>query len=434
MVWTRILSCSTLICSSKLHLIRCSVLTPTAHAFKLQPAFRFINTASTRPISNGSLENSKVEHSQFLADATTHSKWRDAMPGNGTSDNEDDELSGIEEGVGKLLPTSSHLFKLILPLGRKGPNDSVVPTVLLLHPSQPLSHTSRLILASLPPGKETITTISFRCAPSSSSPQNHRQFEWSDSTDIGDFIGDAARAAEFSIHIIPESNTGEGIKGEEQIISVRVPTFADRTRFLRRRLNAINHQLTTMEGLKRECDREAQKGARRMALGGFGMLVVYWAAVARLTFWDYGWVRTDDVMEPITYLSGLSTVICGYLWFVYPFLHKFTRLTLLSTRFLYQGREVSYSSVLDRSVSSRREALYKQRGLDIEKWMELVSEKRHLMREIGQIKEDYEQPQGEKGRRKKDLDRDEDEKKDIEGNKNPLQDPEDEKARAPRNP
>ncbi|KAJ3819285.1 hypothetical protein F5878DRAFT_611743 [Lentinula raphanica] len=412
MVWTRILSCSTLICSSKLHLIRCSVLTPTAHAFKLQPAFRFINTASTRPISNGSLENSKVEHSQFLSDATTHSKWRDTMPGNGTSDNEDDELSGIEEGVGKLLPTSSHLFKLILPLGRKGPNDSVVPTVLLLHPSQPLSHTSRLILASLPPRKETITTISFRCTPSSSSPQNHRQFEWSDSTDIGDFIRDAARAAEFSIHIIPESNTGEGIKGEEQIISVRVPTFADRTRFLRRRLNAINHQLTTMEGLKRECDREARKGARRMALGGFGMLVVYWAAVARLTFWDYGW----DVMEPITYLSGLSTVICGYLWF------------------LYQGREVSYSSVLDRSVSSRREALYKQRGLDIEKWMELVSEKRHLMREIGQIKEDYEQPQGEKGRRKKDLDRDEDEKKDIEGNKNPLQDPEDEKERAPRNP
>ncbi|KAJ3888650.1 hypothetical protein GG344DRAFT_79535 [Lentinula edodes] len=235
--------------------------------------------------------------------------------------------------------------------------------------------------------------------PSTSSPQDSRQFEWSDSTDIGDFIRDAARAAEFSIHITPDASNG----GQEQVITVRVPTFADRTRFLRRRLDAINHQLATMEGLKRECDREARKGARRMALGGFGMLVVYWAAVARLTFWDYGW----DIMEPITYLSGLSTVICGYLWF------------------LYQGREVSYTSVLDRSVSSRREALYEKRGLDIEKWMELVSEKKLLMREIGQIKEDYEQPRGEKDKGEKDSD--EDEANGEEENSNPLHDPEEEK-------
>lgn len=44
-------------------------------------------------------------------------------------------------------------------------------------------------------------------------------------------------------------------------------------------------------------------------------------------------------MEPVTYLSCLTMVIMGYPWF------------------LYQGREVSYSSVLQRSVSARREAL-----------------------------------------------------------------------------
>ncbi|KAJ3995319.1 hypothetical protein F5050DRAFT_1573813 [Lentinula boryana] len=401
MVWTRILKHSTPFCASRFP--RYFILTSSLHGQRIKHATRFAD--GTRPISNGSLENSKVEHSQFLANASTHSKWRDATPGNGTSDTEDDELGGVEEGVGKLLPTTSHLFKLILPLGRKGPNNSVIPTVLLLHPSQPLSHTSRLILASLPRRSETAISVSFR----SSSPHHHRELEWSDSTDIGDFIRDAARASEFSIHFIPESDTAEGSKEDEQTISVRVPTFADRTRFLRRRLDAINHQLTTMEGLKRECDREARKGARRMAVGGFGMLVVYWAAVARLTFWDYGW----DVMEPITYLSGLSTVICGYLWF------------------LYQGREVSYSSVLDRSVSSRREALYKQRGLDIEKWMELVSEKRHLMREIGQIKEDYEQPQGEESKRNKAIDesRDDESGDDDQENKHPLDEPEEEKEK-----
>jgi hypothetical protein len=78
-------------------------------------------------------------------------------------------------------------------------------------------------------------------------------------------------------------------------------------------------------------------------------------------------------MEPITYLSGLSTVILGYLWF------------------LYQGRDVSYSSVLNRSVSARREALYKARGLDIERWLDLISEAKSLKKEISLIKEDYDE-------------------------------------------
>ena len=75
----------------------------------------------------------------------------------------------------------------------------------------------------------------------------------------------------------------------------------------------IEQELERMESLKRSCDVEAHRGARRMAMGGFGILIVYWGAVARLTFWDYGW----DVMEPITYLSGLSMVILGYLWYAF---------------------------------------------------------------------------------------------------------------------
>jgi hypothetical protein len=54
-------------------------------------------------------------------------------------------------------------------------------------------------------------------------------------------------------------------------------------------LKAIEAQLANMEVLKRQCDHEAHRGARRMAVTGLGMLVVYWGGVARLTFWDYGW-------------------------------------------------------------------------------------------------------------------------------------------------
>ena len=89
-----------------------------------------------------------------------------------------------------------------------------------------------------------------------------------------------------------------------------MPSFTDRTRFLRRRLARVEGTLAQMEALKRTCDAEAHRGARRVAVGGLGVLVAYWGAVARLTFWDYGW----DVMEPITYLSGLSIVVLSYLW------------------------------------------------------------------------------------------------------------------------
>ncbi|KAL1703760.1 hypothetical protein EV121DRAFT_292058 [Schizophyllum commune] len=76
-------------------------------------------------------------------------------------------------------------------------------------------------------------------------------------------------------------------------------------------------------------------------------------------------------MEPITYLSGLSTVICGYLWF------------------LCQSHEVFYNFVLDHSISSWREALYVSCGLDVERYADLDAEARSLRREISKIAEDY---------------------------------------------
>ncbi|GLB35757.1 putative mitochondrial calcium uniporter [Lyophyllum shimeji] len=334
-------------------------------------------------------DNVNVGHSKFLAEASPAEKWPATRNDASTSSSDD-----VGEGKNKVLPTSSHLFKLILSLKklplttgeRDEPHPQVFggkpapPTIFLLHPSQPLSHVSRLILASISPAEPV---ISFR-----STSRSGRIYQWSDSTDFGDFIKNVARASKFSIcftynprsshHALAQSEGRVILEGEENeehdddgetIIVVEIPTFADRTRFLLRRLDLIKRKLESMEGLKHECDREAQRGARRLAMGGFGMLVVYWAAVARLTFWDYGW----DIMEPITYLSGLSTVICGYLWF------------------LYQGREVSYSSVLHRSISTRREMLYKARGFDIDQWADLMGEARSLRKQIARIAEDYEE-------------------------------------------
>ncbi|TFK69837.1 hypothetical protein BDN72DRAFT_878182 [Pluteus cervinus] len=363
-------------------------------------------------------EKINVSHANFLSNADSNSKWDKQKAMN---------VDRLVPGRGKLSPTASRLFKLILPLDTLTPrsnannaksNLSNPPTVFLLHPSQPLSHVTRLILASLlqsqpykhmlrstPNTTDTDTdvdtpTISFR----NTSPLGQTT-QWSESTDVAEFIREAARSAKFSITVeyppITEHshepddthvNLNDILNSTKQpsppppiktSLEVDVPTFEDRTHYIRKRLQLLQRQLRYMDELKRSCDKEARRGAQRMALGGFGMLIVYWGAVARLTFWDYGW----DVMEPITYLSGLSTVILGYLWF------------------LYQGREVSYSSVLRHSISARRNALYDTRGFDIDIWVDKMKEVKEIKKEIMRIKEDYEGRNG-------DGDGDEEEKED----------------------
>ncbi|KZT01726.1 uncharacterized protein LAESUDRAFT_739039 [Laetiporus sulphureus 93-53] len=225
------------------------------------------------------VESTNISHARSIAEAPTKAKWHDAG------------------------------------------HDPLPPTVFLLYPSQPLSHVARLILASLAPARPS---VSFR-----SRTPNGSTFSWAGSTDVGHFIRDAARASEFRI-CIGEDATGAAPDGQhvQARISVEVPSFESRTRFLCRLPVVVQEELSKMEALKHQCDIEAHR--------------------------ENG--DAGDVMEPITYLFGLSMVIIGYL------------------SFLCQGREVSYSSVLRRS-----------------RWLELVSEGKALRKEIDKIAEDYDE-------------------------------------------
>ena len=82
---------------------------------------------------------------------------------------------------------------------------------------------------------------------------------------------------------------------------------------------------------------------------------------------DYGW----DTMEPLTYLAGLSTIMLGYVYF------------------LWHNREVSYRSALNITVSRRQNQLYTSRGFDIARWETLVEEANALRKEIKKVAEEY---------------------------------------------
>lgn len=291
------------------------------------------------------------------------------------------------------------MLKLVLPLTTEDHNTDrkdVAPLALLIHPQQPLSYLERLIQAELPSlessesSKNNTRAVIFRAmeakddeikpkkkadddgevgsdgavqsysgAGREGKGKDEGEFvRWSASTEIGDFIRDAARAKEFEVEI----------EGNPEVIKVAVPSFNDRTYYLRQRLRRTSRRLSRLASIKSECDKAAHKGAQRIALAGCGGLIGYWYVVYRLTFeTDLGW----DTMEPVTYLVGLSTLIGGYMWF------------------LWHNREVSYRSALNITVSARQNKLYQARGFNMQEWEGLLEEANAMRREIKAVASEY---------------------------------------------
>ncbi|PPJ51799.1 hypothetical protein CBER1_09127 [Cercospora berteroae] len=331
---------------------------------------------------------------------------------------------------GKLLTTPSRMLKLIVPLTTRDTNNDrkdVEPLALLVHPQQPLSYLERLIQSEIPfledkDGKSRPPNVTFRAEDSmeesmgpdetreehkksreaaeeveqedsvqngdetmmdgkrektgviSGSQKDKRSEEdkqtppadsshpnfvrWSPSTEIGDFIRDAARGKEFAVDI----------EGAPEPIYVGVPSFHDRTYYLRMRLRKVSTRISSMADIKQECDELAHRGAKNVARLGFTGLVGWWGIVFYLTFeTELGW----DTMEPVTYLVGLTGIIGGYMWF------------------LYHNREVSYKSAMNFTVSRRQAQLYSAKGFDLPKWEMLVEEGNRLRREIKMVAEEY---------------------------------------------
>ncbi|KAK1138948.1 hypothetical protein N8T08_001647 [Aspergillus melleus] len=330
----------------------------------------------------------------------------------------------IEDAMtnGKLLTTPSRLFKLLIPLPTAHHNRKHMdfePIAILIHPQQPLSHLERLIQNEVPSikthtGELRSPTVSFialqiddnairprkpmyeetdsevrrlaeldsgdesresrrdpqedddtfsylrRTAPGKAS-EEERFVRWSQSTEVGDFIRDASRAREFIVSI-------EGSPGGLRQIHVTVPAFDERTHFLRMRLRNISKRIQSIAEIKHECDALAHRGAQRVAIGGFGILSSWWYLVYKLTFeTDLGW----DTMEPVTYLVSLTTLMGGYLWF------------------LYHNREISYRSALDFTINARQRKLYQAKGVDLNLWESLIDEGNTLRKEIKLIAAEY---------------------------------------------
>lgn len=305
-----------------------SLLTSTRSAIRLTGTSRSLPHASVRWNSTSSFVD--VQHSELLARAGDKPRI-DVDKDNSTQKEvkrRAEELTKQDDTsrwTGKLTPTTSHLFKLVLPLPRSlaelqsakgassttgdnadgvaeptGSTTNPIETAYLLHPSQPLSHVSRLILGSLP-SSERSAEVEFRAVsgrdhdayPSATSEPSHpgrgdgvqqetvgpeggpilndrnpqgedlQEVRWSTSTDLGDFIKQSTLAQSFRIVVRPEEARGQtlgpqGVEGKGKAeagrpltLKVKIPTFASRTVYLRRRLLKLTTEIAKMTDQKK---------------------------------------------------------------------------------------------------------------------------------------------------------------------------------------
>ncbi|QRW06370.1 hypothetical protein RhiLY_05369 [Ceratobasidium sp. AG-Ba] len=270
---------------------------------------RFQQTPS--PQSAASQENLYGGHSRFIAEAKRSESWSDGV---------DNSKKGGEEGTGKSRGSArgdalyrSPVPNLVASLQAYSPDPDASSIETTTHCLSSASISAALTRLSPYPSitpleTSTSTSIAFRSIPHKSSSKE----SYGPTRPISDFVKEAAQDREFAITMskpAPKSDSSSSSKPDETQIRILVPSFRTRTRFLRHRLKNVSNELERLEKIKRECDHIAHRSARRLALGGFAMLLVYFGVVARLTFWDLGWYGTCDV--PV-WPYGLLPGICGF--------------------------------------------------------------------------------------------------------------------------
>ncbi|KAF4438023.1 hypothetical protein F53441_12875 [Fusarium austroafricanum] len=399
-------------------LCRCETTqTPFRRAFTTSRCFKQEAAAETQDESERRYELSEKARKREMRKVTSGASaqtlendrpWHrvDSVSEPGATDVDVPDKTEMKKG--RLLTTPTRLLKLILPMpfhpeqehvnrpvqGQdvEDKGETVEPLALLVHPHQPLSYLERLIQAEIPPvhykGREKLPDIVFRAEADQEeqhgkngkkddkknnngnvasysglghegpSRKEANWVRWSGSTEIGDFIRDAARGREFAIDV----------EGFDKELRVAVPSFRDRTYYMRMHLRRMSRNIESMSKVKNECDALAHKGAHRLAQGGFAALAGWWGVVYYVTFHtQWGW----DLVEPVTYLAGLTTVMGAYLWF------------------LYISRDLSYKAAMKVTVSKRQAALYQERGFDQNRWEQLVHEANTLRREIKVVASEY---------------------------------------------
>jgi calcium uniporter protein, mitochondrial len=129
----------------------------------------------------------------------------------------------------------------------------------------------------------------------------------------------------------------------------------------------LEKQLDPLVKLKQVLDNKAKRHSELLVYGGFFGLMAQWLTLGRLTWWEYSW----DVIEPITWFVNMGNSILAY------------------TFFIVYRKDFTYESLSSLTVSKRQMALYKNNGLDVEKYVQLTKKIQDINTDIEKTQEEY---------------------------------------------
>ncbi|KAF8425960.1 hypothetical protein EV426DRAFT_531138, partial [Tirmania nivea] len=314
---------------------------------------------------------------------------------------------------GSLECTPSHIFKLTLPIPLSVNSPSLSTVALCVKPEQTLLDLQKLIQLELlctstgsqhisfttlgvePPERTTDIvsnqdptgvalndreSATLRKPSSDLSKYSNKptfiQTRWSLSTEIGAFIGDAARSQYFTIGI---SHTHD--KPPSTTIRISLPSFNDRTIHQRSQLRILIPNLSSLSALKSECDAAVQRTAQKrsiltLAMSGFACLALPLLLITFTYLSQPGLLKPPPgelrLSHPITtyIVAGLADILLlagfAYIWSIYR----------------TSGR---------RSVPALAtvKKVYSERGFDVAKWVELQAEITRLRSDIRRVAAEY---------------------------------------------
>ena len=81
---------------------------------------------------------------------------------------------------------------------------------------------------------------------------------------------------------------------------------------LQQQLAAAQAELATLEEQRSAIGRRARWRVKAINYSVFGALVMQWAVLFRLTYWELSW----DVMEPVGFFTGGLTSVASFAWFL----------------------------------------------------------------------------------------------------------------------
>lgn len=142
--------------------------------------------------------------------------------------------------------------------------------------------------------------------------------------------------------------------------SLNISTLRKSQLIKQHELQEIEKKLAVLDEKYKQYNLEAQKYAERLLYLGLGYLIVQFAVLGRMVWFDFNW----DIMEPISFFITYTTVMSGYFYY------------------LLTNNDYTYPDLKQTLANRKLRKLYIRNRFNWKEWNELTQRRKQLIEEL----------------------------------------------------